>query len=346
MSGTVPPPPPPGPGPQEPGGASSPAAASRRASAAPAAPPSFAPRGAGRRETTATPDEQATRPHAPVPPAPGASSPSTASPASPSPHAAQTTAWNATAPVAGSAPVPPQQAPSRVPAGMPPQQYGYGYTPQQYAYQQPSAAPGGTPPSGTTQQPSVGGRGRRLSAGWIAFIALDAVLLVVALVFAVGALGGSDLPDTQAEGTAEAAGEGAANGDGDGQDGAEQDADSGPGELVTEFASPSRNITCEVYADQVTCGLAERDQQPVPVEDCDGTSGYAVTLTGGGEVSLPCLAKGEKPKKAPKNMEQLPYGESRTEGDFTCTSETDGMYCQHDPSGNGFSLARAGVGTF
>lgn len=328
MSGTVPPPPPPGPGPQESGGASSPAPVPRRDSAAP---PSFAPRRAAATET-AVPDEQATRQHAPVPPAPAAGSP--APPAgSPAPPPAQTAAWNATAPVPGQGAAPPQQ---------------YGYTPQQYAYQQPAGAGGAGTPPGTTQQPAVGGGRRRLSAGWIAFIALDVVLLVVAIAFAFGALGGSDLPDTQAGGATEAAaGQDPQDGqDGDAQGDAGQDADSGPGELVTEFASPSRNITCEVYADQVTCGLADLNQQPAPVEGCDGISGYAVTLTGGGDVELPCLSKGDKPKKAPKDMEQLPYGESRTEGDFTCTSETDGMYCQHDPSGSGFSLARAGVGTY
>lgn len=49
-------------------------------------------------------------------------------------------------------------------------------------------------------------------------------------------------------------------------------------------------------------------------------------------------------EEGPKKLDELAYGESVTEGDFTCTSEQDGMYCRHDPSGNGFSLARAGIG--
>ncbi|WP_278236965.1 hypothetical protein [Isoptericola sp. AK164] len=338
MSGTVPPPPPPGPGPQEPGGAASPAAGPRGDDARPASPPSFAPRGASTGGPAPSPDEQPTQPHAPVPPAP--SSPATSSPApapvpAAAPAPARSAAWNATAPVAG-APAPAAQQ--------------YGYTPQQYAYQQPPAAgpaaAGGTPPTGTTQQPSVGGRGRRLSAGWIAFIVLDVVLVVVVAVLAFRALGGPD-PSSTPTGDPEAvAGQDAQEGQGDGDDAGEQEAEDGPGELVTEFASPSRNITCQVYPDQVTCGLAELNQQPAPVEGCDGTTGYVVTLSGEGEVALPCVPQGEKPGPAGDGLDELPYGESRTEGDFTCTSETDGMYCQHDPTGNGFSLARAGVGTY
>ncbi len=38
----------------------------------------------------------------------------------------------------------------------------------------------------------------------------------------------------------------------------------------------------------------------------------------------------------------LEYGETTTSGDFTCDSATSGVTCRHDPTGAGFTLARAG----
>ncbi|WP_345293396.1 hypothetical protein [Isoptericola chiayiensis] len=279
--------------------------------------------------------------HAPIPPAPTERSAPVQSPApAPAPvrapsYPAGTQQWAPQAPPPAPAPHGHQQ-PSAPPQS--PQQYGY--TPQQYAYQQ----AGGPPP--TTQSPAVGDddRRRRLTPGWIAFILLDVVLVVVMVVLAFDLLGGPDDSGEQdpVAGASQDAGTDTSGEDGTGDEAAQDAA----GEQVAEFASPSRNITCQVYENEVSCGLAELDQQPAPVEGCDGTTGYVVTLDSEGKVALPCVAKGDKPKTAPKKTSQLAYGDSRTDGDFTCTSEQDGMYCEHDPTGNGFSLARAGVGTY
>jgi hypothetical protein len=384
MSGTVPPPPPPGPAPQEPGAERSqeprqappsfaPAGARPWSAASPAS-PAAAP-------TAATPapaaDPQATQVHhgvhAPVPPAPSSSAPGAGqataafSPRSapgtypaqptaayppqgayaPQPTAAQPTAAQppVAQPTAAYPPAPPAAqratAPARQPAySQPAPAPGYGYAPQQHAYaaspapapQAPRAAPG----PATTQNPAVGRSSRRrLSPGWIAFIAVDVVLAVVALVFVVQALGGSDVPTVSTPSDTPAAVQ---------QDdaAAEEEAAGGFGAQVAELRSPSRNISCQIFEAGVSCGIAELNQRPAPVEGCDGSSGYVVALDAAGDVALPCVA--EKPKKAPKKLDELAYGESVTEGDFTCTSEQDGMYCRHDPTGNGFSLARAGIG--
>lgn len=358
MSGNVPPPPPPpGPAPQGPG-ADSPHETVRRPATA-AVPPSFAPgssseaRATGSWSTTAGPapapaaptavQQPTASPHAPVPPAPASPAPG---PTGPPP------APTVQAPAAG------YTAPVRQPAYQPaayrqpeyhqptyetssPQQYGY--TPQQYAYQQAS------PPTGTAQAPVATAPprrpARRLSPGWIVFIVADVILIVVAVAFAINVLGGSGGPPVAGGTEPDAVASQDAQGDAAAED-VEEGASGDPGASVAEFASPSRNISCEVFENQVSCAIAELNQQPAPVEGCEGTTGYVVTLDAQGKVALPCVPGADKPKKAPKKQDQVPYGESVTEGDFTCSSEQDGMYCQHDPSGKGFSLARAGVGTY
>jgi hypothetical protein len=226
----------------------------------------------------------------------------------------------------------PQHQPQQAYAPAPSPQYSPGPAPQQ-AYASAPPAPAGPP---TTQNPALARR-RKLSPGWIAFIALDAILIVAVVVFAFNALR-EPVPQISVTDDPVAAAPS--------QDAApEEDGADANGELVDAFASPSRNITCEIFENAVTCGIAELDQQPAPVESCEGSSGYAVSLDGDGKVSMPCLDQADKPKKAPKDAKQVAYGESVTEGDFTCESRQDGVRCTHDPSGNGFSLARAGIGT-
>ncbi|MGF0116242.1 hypothetical protein ACQFYA_07925 [Promicromonospora sp. Marseille-Q5078] len=186
--------------------------------------------------------------------------------------------------------------------------------------------------------PRAPGRRRRLSGGWIAFIAVDVVLVVAMVVFAVqmftapspgGAQAGADTaasptPSASASASAEAPMQ---------------------GEPLAHFAAPSTNITCSIYADGASCGIAELNQQPAPTEGCDGTTGYVVTVDADGKVAQPCVPAKDQPKAAGGDVDVLDYGDSITEGDFTCRSEDTGMSCTHDPSGNGFSLARAGIGT-
>ncbi len=83
------------------------------------------------------------------------------------------------------------------------------------------------------------------------------------------------------------------------------------------------------------------------MEGCEGTTGYVVRVQAAdGKVSLPCVAAQDQPQPAPENLDRLAYGESITRGQFTCTSEKTGMQCKDDESGRGFTVAKAGVGTF
>jgi hypothetical protein len=359
MSGTVPPPPPPPGSSSQWPGVDSPHEPVRPPSTA-AAPPSFAPgsapdaRGRSSRSTAASPPpapsptavhQPASSPHAPIPPAPAESRPAPTGPA-PAPATQAAPPAGYTAPVRQPAyqPAAYRQPEYHQPTYEPVSPQQYGYAPQQYAYQQAS------PPTGTSQAPVAPppgkGRGRRLSPGWIAFIVADVILIVVAVAFAVNVLGGSDgTPSTDAGGEPGAVASQDPQDDAAADD-AEEEAADDPGASVAEFASPSRNISCEIFENQVSCAIAELNQQPAPVEGCDGTTGYVVTLDADGKVALPCVPGADTPTAAGDGLDEIAYGESTTEGDFTCISEQDGMYCQHDPSGKGFSLARAGVGTY
>jgi hypothetical protein len=223
--------------------------------------------------------------------------------------------------------------------------------PQAQPQQEPHAAAGGYggqqayAAAPAQEPPGPGGRQRRrgLSPGWIAFIAVDALLIIVAIVFAVQIFGGEPLRSNEA---GAGASESAAAPQGDASPAPSDAASPAPAEVLAEFASPSRNITCQITSAGASCGIAELDQQPAPVEGCDGTTGYVVSIDGQGQVALPCVPSSDQPKKAGGNMDVLEYGETLTEGDFTCSSSENGMQCQYDPNGRGFSLARAGIGTF
>ncbi|MCZ2261909.1 hypothetical protein [Isoptericola sp. QY 916] len=193
------------------------------------------------------------------------------------------------------------------------------------------AAVGAPPPP-----PAAPRRRRRLSAGWIAFIAVDVVLIVTMVVLAVQMFGAPSPTAPQAGGAPVASQEPSAS--------ASEEAPM-QGEVLARFAAPSKNITCSIYDDGVSCGIAQLNQQPAPMEGCDGTTGYVVTVDGEGKVAQPCVPKDQQPKAAGDDADVLEYGDSITEGDYTCTSEDTGMSCTHDPTGNGFSLARAGIGT-
>lgn len=235
-------------------------------------------------------------------------------------------------------------------AQQPPQ--GYAQQPQAYAQQAPQggqyAPQGYPPPQGYDQygQPVYAQQGgyapapeqkerRRLSPGWIAFIALDVVLVVAAIVFAVSLFSSSDEdPTGGASSTAEQSAEPSADG------GLETNGGAG----VETFAAPSLNITCTISADAATCGIAQLDQKPAPDPSCDGASGYVAKVDPTGNVTQPCVGKKDQPKKAPGSTAILQYGQSKTAHGFTCASAETGMTCVSDSTKTGFTIARAGIG--
>jgi hypothetical protein len=120
---------------------------------------------------------------------------------------------------------------------------------------------------------------------------------------------------------------------------------SGGGSART-FSSPSRNITCEVSADEARCGIADLSEKPAPVQGCDGTVGYVVEVGRGGKVAAPCVPSNQQPYAAGGSVTLLAYGKKITVGDLVCKSEKTGVRCSDKSSGKGFTLARAGIGTF
>ncbi|WP_275002566.1 hypothetical protein [Promicromonospora iranensis] len=206
-----------------------------------------------------------------------------------------------------------------------------GYPPQGYdQYGQPvyAAQPGGYPPEPPRER-------KKLSPGWIAFIALDVLLVIAAIVFAVNLLG---QPDETPETSGTPAAEQPASPEP--EEGLETDGGAG----VETFAAPSLNITCTISADAATCGIAQLDQKPAPDAACDGASGYVAKVDPSGNVTQPCVGKKDQPKKAGGDIAILNYGSEKKAHGFTCLSDESGMKCVADESGSGFSIARAGIG--
>ncbi len=234
------------------------------------------------------------------------------------------------------------------------QPYQQGYAqPQAYAQQAPQGGqypPQPYPPQGYDQygqpvyaaQPGGGyppeppRERKKLSPGWIAFIALDVVLVIAAIVFAVNLLGQPD--DTQ-ESSGTPAAEQPASPE------PEEGLETGGGAGVETFAAPSLNITCTISADAATCGIAQLNQKPAPDATCDGASGYVAKVDPSGNVTQPCVDKKNQPKKAGGDIAILEYGAQKKAHGFTCLSDQSGMKCVADESGSGFSIARAGIGS-
>ncbi|WP_225997897.1 hypothetical protein [Myceligenerans pegani] len=220
--------------------------------------------------------------------------------------------------------------------GYPQQQQGYpqqGYAPQGYA--QP-----GYEQQGYEQAPAR----RRLSPGWIAFIALDVVLVIAAIVFAVNLMSndGGDRTDPVGNNPEAANSESAGGGEDSEPEGPkyatglELDA---PGAKV--FAAPSGNITCTISANAATCGIVELNNEPAP-DGCDGVQGHIVALDQSGTLTVPCVAKKDKPVVA-SGLKVLQYEKKQKAHGYTCVSRTTGMSCTHDATGSTFTIARAGI---
>jgi hypothetical protein len=211
----------------------------------------------------------------------------------------------------------------------PQQAYQPAYAEQPPVPSAPGAGPGG---------PRRGGK--RLSPGWIAFIAVDVILVGIVIAFAISLAGGDKAPDAAAG--PDTAVEAPA------QDPAAPSADAPPGPVEIEgesVTSPSRNITCTIGEDGVLCGIAELATQPAPVEGCAGATGYVVTLTEDG-VQIPCVASAALPTKAGDDVPVLEYDQTKTVESFSCTSSTSGMRCTDSETGKGFNVAKAGLSSF
>lgn len=226
-----------------------------------------------------------------------------------------------------------------------PEQYQQGYDPQGGPYP-PQAYPAQTYPaqgydqySHATYSPepdaySPEPRRKKLSPAWIAFIALDVLLVVAAIVFAVSLI---STPDGSPSNSGTTAAEQPA------EPGTEQGLETDGGPEVETFASPTLNITCTVSADAATCGIAQLTDEPTVDAGCEGTSGYLARVDASGNVTQPCVAAEDQPTAAAADISVLDYGTTRKAHGFTCSSANTGMECVADATGAGFTIARAGI---
>lgn len=101
--------------------------------------------------------------------------------------------------------------------------------------------------------------------------------------------------------------------------------------------TPTRNISCEVYADHVGCSIAERSYEPA--EDCP-TSLYSLTVDQSGLVQRTCFE--EYLGQTGDTVRHMGYGESVVNGSMRCDLAENGMVCLA-PNGQGFKLSRHGL---
>jgi hypothetical protein len=107
-----------------------------------------------------------------------------------------------------------------------------------------------------------------------------------------------------------------------------------PGDL-TGFSSPTGNIRCTISADDARCDIRDRGWRPPPrPASCQLEWGNGARVTGAG-AELACA--GDPVGGGPA----LDYGRAITRGPFRCTSDQDGVTCEHTPSRHGFTLSRS-----
>lgn len=109
---------------------------------------------------------------------------------------------------------------------------------------------------------------------------------------------------------------------------------------LTEFVLPSGNIWCEMTEDSATCAIGSFSfTPPDPPAGCTGIVGPVLVVTAAEGASTPCVP--EVPPR-PDDAPVLEYGQASTIGEMTCHSSRNGATCRHNPTGEGFSVARAG----
>jgi|SRR5690625_1379580 len=192
---------------------------------------------------------------------------------------------------------------------------------------------------------------RGLGAGVITLIVVDVVLIVVLIALLI--THPSD-PTETGEAPADPAGASAAPAPTEDETEAQEpgtpvDLDAAlepPEDALSEtvFATPSRNIWCQIET-RVTCTIGYHTYAPPePSTECAGTLGRVAHLTED-EATMPCIT-GQVATSAPPEAPDLDYGQSTVADGFWCTSEESGLTCASVQTGTGFTLAVAEFDTF
>lgn len=184
----------------------------------------------------------------------------------------------------------------------------------------------------TEQTPPARGFFSRLGRGLTAFLVVDVVLVAVFAVLLVDALRGREGAEEPPAPTPSAA-----------EESPEETPAAGSEDVgaLTTFVLPSGNIHCSMTEVSATCTILQFQFEPPEAPDgCDGTVGSTLTVEAGEAARFDC-DEGDPPP-VPDDATELDYGEQSTVGEMTCASSENGVLCRHNPSGQGFSVARAG----
>lgn len=188
----------------------------------------------------------------------------------------------------------------------------------------------------TAPRPARSGGIATLGPGWTTFLVIDVVLVLTFLVLLA-----MQVVNTPSSPTAGPAVTG--SGSPEPETTPEQSAPGQPDEntVLAEFVLPSGNVWCSMTETSATCTILQFSyERPATPEGCAGAVGNQLSVTADGPATFPCV-EGDPPGPA-QGLPVLEYGQASTIGEMTCFSSTNGATCRHNPSGNGFSVARAG----
>lgn len=181
----------------------------------------------------------------------------------------------------------------------------------------------------------------RLGPGLTTFLVVDVILVLTFLVLLVMSLANGS---ANRDGTGTPDGSPTATGVPSEQPETSPDQSAPPepeqNEALTDFVLPSGNIYCSMIESTATCTILSFAYEPPPApEGCAGTVGAVLEITAGQAPTFPCVP--EPPTGPAPGTPELGYGEGSTIGEMTCLSSRNGVFCRHNPSGRGFSVARA-----
>lgn len=102
------------------------------------------------------------------------------------------------------------------------------------------------------------------------------------------------------------------------------------------FQTPSKNIACDLSADEVRCDIAKRDwTAPAKPGSCRLDWGNGVHVGKSAVADFMCA--GDTLMGSASLV--LEYGTGLRSGDFVCDSESSAIRCDNEQTGHGFTLA-------
>ncbi|HEY3437200.1 MAG TPA: hypothetical protein VGK35_05890 [Actinotalea sp.] len=191
----------------------------------------------------------------------------------------------------------------------------------------------------STHPAPAAGTGRGLGPGMTTFLVIDVILVATFIILLVlrlaagpsgpdvaGSLSPSGSPTAEAQPIETAP------------------ASPSSADAIAAFRSPSGNIYCDMTESSATCTILTFSY--TPPAGCAGSIGNVLVVTAADGASMPCLDTPAAGYSVPAGTPVLEYGKASTVGEMTCQSSPNGVYCQHNPTGKGFSVAKAGYRLF